>query len=623
MGVRVWTLVCALLGAAVSASEAPPLQAGPELEAFMDGVISTMLNEDHVPGAVCAIVKGQEVIFAKGYGVSDREKGTPVDAGTTAFEVASVSKLFTGTAVMQLVEQGKVDLDADVNQYLKSMQVPDTYPEPITLKHLLTHTAGFSEHSLGMGTKEPEKARPLAEFMRDTLPPRVRPPGEVMAYSNQGVALAGLVVEEVSGVPFADYVQRHILEPLGMTHSSFARNEAVSAGLFEPYQFRGGRYERKPVNFMQNTPAGALLSTGLDMTRFMLAHLNGGAIGGARILQADTVARMHTQQFTHDPRLPGVCVSFLEDFANGRRAISHDGYLRGYASMCYLLPEEGVGIFLSNNGDATPMQGSVLRPFLDRYFPAPEPVKFAEAGEDFVERTAPFAGFYRATRHSSHTLEKLGTFIQQLYVAQGDDGTVTLSGFPPRVYRETEPNLFQHIEDGRPLLLQPAKDGLPARALLGAWAFEKLRWWETFPVQAGWLGVVLVILLLATVAVPVAAVRQWWRPLVAPRLQAPKTAALLWLSAAVQVVFIVALLVTMTTADTYEFIFGVPGSLLVILALGQAGIVLSLLSAALLPGLWRRGVWSRRRRVLHSIVVIALLAMIPFMSYWNLIGFDV
>lgn len=619
-------IVCVLVGLCGMASTQaipPVLQAGPELEAFMDGVMSTMLNEDHVPGAVCSIVKDGQVIFAKGYGESDMDKRTPVDPATTEFEVASVSKLFTGTAVMQLVEQGKLDLDADVNQYLKSMQVPDTYPQPITLKHLLTHTAGFSEHSLGMGTREADKAIPLAEFMRDTLPPRVRPPGEVMAYSNQGVALAGLVVQEVSGQPFAEYVQQHILAPLGMERSNFSRNETVSAGLFEPYQFRGGRYVRKPVNYMQNTPAGALLSTGMDMTRFMMAHLNGGEHNGARILQPETAARMHTQQFTHDPRLPGVCVSFLEDFTGTRRAIYHDGYLRGYASLCYLLPEENVGIFLSNNGDSTPMQGSVIRPFMKRYFPAEEAPTAAEAAPDFVDRMAPYVGFYVATRHSSHTLEKLGTFIQQLYVAVGNDGTVRLSGFPPRVYKEVEPYLFKHIEDEKPLLFLPPRDGLPAAALLGAWAFEKLPWWGTFPVQAGYLGVVLVVLMAAFVLMPLAAVRSWWRPAIAPRLQAPRTAALLWLTTLAQLIFLVGLLVTMTTADTYEFIFGVPATMLVLLGVGQVGIVLTLACAALFPGVWRRGVWCARRRVFYSVVVLALLALIPFMAYWNLIGFDV
>lgn len=621
-----YLIVCvlvALCGTASTQALPPVLQAGPELEAFMDGVMTTMLNEEHVPGAVCSIVKDGQVIFAKGYGVTDLEKRTPVDPTSTQFEVASVSKLFTGTAVMQLVEQKKLDLDADVNQYLTSMQVPDNYPEAITLKHLLTHTAGFSDHSLGMGTREVDKAIPLAEFMRDTLPPRVRPPGEVMAYSNQGVALAGLVVQEVSGQPFAEYVQQHILAPLDMTHSSFSRNETVSAGLFEPYQFRGGRYVRKPVNYMQNTPAGALLSSGMDMTRFMMAHLNGGEINGVRILQPDTVARMHTQQFTHDPRLPGVCVSFLEDFTGTRRAIYHDGYLRGYASLCFLLPEENVGIFLSNNGDSNPMQGSVIRPFMKRYFPAEVVPVVSEAAPDFAERMAPFAGFYLDTRHSSHTLEKLGTFIEQLYVAVGDDGTVSLSGFPPRVYKEVEPFLFKHIEDEEPLLFLPPRDGLPAAAFLGAWAFEKLPWWGTFPVQAGYLGVVLVVLLLAFVLMPLAAVRSSWRPALTPRLQAPRIAALLWLTTLAQLIFLIGLLVTLTTADTYEFIFGVPTTMLVLLGVGQVGIVLTLVCAVLLPGLWRRGVWCARRRVLHTGVVTALLALIPFMAYWNLIGFDV
>ncbi len=187
-----------------------------ELETFVDTEISSELTESGVPGAAIVIVKNGTLLLAKGYGTMDKENNRPVVVNQTLFRVASVTKLFTWTAVMQLVEQGKLSLDADVNTYLKTFQIPNTYPQPITLANLMSHNAGFeSDEALGY-VPNASDLLPLGDYVARYIPARIRPPGEVSVYSNYGASLAGYIIEQTSGLSFEEYVETKILEPLGM-----------------------------------------------------------------------------------------------------------------------------------------------------------------------------------------------------------------------------------------------------------------------------------------------------------------------------------------------------------------------------------------------------------------------
>src|SRR2546425_682667 len=221
-------LVPTMGGAPVLAMHATPPPPSPtglsdphELETFLDRVVSMQLADDHIPGATVAVVKEGRLFFAKGYGNADRQHGKLVSANTTLFRIGSVSKLFTWTAVMQLAEQGKVNLHADVNTYLKTFHIPATYPEPITLAHLLTHSAGFEDRGTGIFAPTTSDLKPPGQWLAEHIPARVRPPGELTAYSNYGAALAGYIVEQVSGMPYAQYVEQHLFQPLGMRSSTF------------------------------------------------------------------------------------------------------------------------------------------------------------------------------------------------------------------------------------------------------------------------------------------------------------------------------------------------------------------------------------------------------------------
>ena len=198
----------------------PPALDAAELETFFDGLMTAQLAAAHIPGATVAVVAEGEVLLAKGYGYADWEQRTPVRGDQTLFRPGSISKLFTWTAVMQLVEAGEIELDADVNTYL-DFELPATYPEPITLYDLMAHTPGFEDQGTGLFLRDPADLPPLETYLKENVPARVYPPGEIGAYSNYGSAVAGYIVERVSGEPFEDYIARHILEPLGMTRSTF------------------------------------------------------------------------------------------------------------------------------------------------------------------------------------------------------------------------------------------------------------------------------------------------------------------------------------------------------------------------------------------------------------------
>ena len=247
--VLLFSLIPSLSSGQEAASAPPPATQGPsdpkELEAFIDGIMAVELEANHIVGATISVVKDGQLFFAKGYGYANFKSKTPVLPDRTMFRPGSVSKLFTWTAVMQLYEQGKLNLDADVNTYLKEFKIPATFPQPITMNHLLSHTPGFEERSTGLMAREPKDLRPMGEFLASHMPARVRPPGELTSYSNYGTALAGYIVEVVSGVPFEQYIEENIFKPLGIEHSTFRQPlpEALVPNMSSGYSYKNGAFK--------------------------------------------------------------------------------------------------------------------------------------------------------------------------------------------------------------------------------------------------------------------------------------------------------------------------------------------------------------------------------------------
>jgi CubicO group peptidase (beta-lactamase class C family) len=361
--------------AAPAARAAPVGVAADAYSNFVDPLVMSEIRKANAPGAVVSIVQGGQLVYAMGYGVQDLASGAAIDAQRSLFRVASISKLFTATAVMQLVEQGELDLHADVNTYLKDVQIPATFGKPITLTHLLTHTSGFDpDQDPNDLTADANTVLPLGTFLARRMPDRIHPPGTVFNYCNYCLALAGYVVQQESGLPFETYIDQHILAPLGMTRSSFRQpppadliNDVAMGYL--PVQ---GKLVAQTDVYFDDAPDGSLVATAPDMAQFMIAILQDGRLGSQRILRADSVRTMERQHFDAGDGEHRVGLVFFLDSANasasGHDTVSHSGTVPGIQSLLTLVPDAGFGVFVSwTNGNEDP--SPIVDAILERYLP--------------------------------------------------------------------------------------------------------------------------------------------------------------------------------------------------------------------------------------------------------------
>jgi CubicO group peptidase (beta-lactamase class C family) len=393
----------------------------PDLEAFFDGILPLQLERSDIAGASVLVMQGDQVLLEKGYGYADVKTKKAVDPKSTIFRLASISKLFTWVSVMQLVEQGKLDLDTDVNRYL-DFQIRPKFDQPITLRNLMTHTGGFEESSNDVIFTDPKLAVSLRDFLIQNQPERLFPPGKIPAYSNYGVGLASYVVQRASGEPFEQYVQLHIFAPLGMTHSSFAQPlpKALSGLPSEGYR---GNTTKPAVGFEIFNPVGAggISSSAGDMGRFGQALLHGGELDGQRILKPETLALMWTPQFRASDQLPPICMGFYQDWRNNLRWIGHEGDLIAFHSLFFVEPTQKLLLFVSYNsaGGGEQPRPEIIDMFSDRYFPDhPAPVFLNSP----VKELKAIEGTYETTRRADSTKLAPGNLFGQREVGVDKDG---------------------------------------------------------------------------------------------------------------------------------------------------------------------------------------------------------
>ena len=330
-----------------------------ELEAYVDGVVDMAIFDNHIPGVTLSIVQDGKPVLIKGYGYADVEEQVPVDPYESGFYIGSITKTMTFTAVMQLVEQGLVDIDTDVNKYLTTFQFPDSKFGPITLRALMAHRAGFEEVAKGMWVLDPTDIPTMGEWLRDNIPARVFPVGETTAYSNYGAALAGYIVEEVSGQQYEDYVKEHIYEPLGMTHTTARQplpegsRSAMSAelrdNLASVYSHTEGYQKKEDHDVIVPVAAGSVTSTASDMARYMLANLNGGELDGVRIYSSETAMKMQEKLYDDRP-VSDYYHGFRTSEIRGYSTMGHTGATFTSFSSLLMIPELDLGVFVSVNG---------------------------------------------------------------------------------------------------------------------------------------------------------------------------------------------------------------------------------------------------------------------------------
>ncbi len=440
----------------------PPVNAAPsgvpaltkqDVDAWLDGYLPYALHSGDIPGAVVTVVKDGQVLTARGYGYADLEKKTPVDPNLTLFRPGSISKLITWTAVMQQVERGKLDLDQDVNSYL-DFRIPPRDGKPITLREIMTHTAGFEEQAKDISFFDPNNLRPLGDYLKGWVPERIFAPGTTPAYSNYATALAGYIVQRVSGQPFDDYVEANIFRPLDMKTATFrqplppALVDHASEGYPKPGQ-PASKYE-----LIGPFPAGSMAASGLDMAKFMLSHLE----EGRGILRPETARLMHHSPVSGlnssaiIPPLNRMALGFFETNVNGREVIAHLGDLQAFHSSLHLFLADNVGIYYSFNsggkaGASGTLRAALFNDFADRYFPGPEPEGRMDA-KTSAEHARMVAGLWQNSRRSDSNFLKAIGLISQAKVSVGPKGellvpSLTGTNGRPREWVEIAPFVWR------------------------------------------------------------------------------------------------------------------------------------------------------------------------------------
>jgi len=619
----------------VSQAAVPAQPSGPhemtaaDLEAFLDGLVPQQIKHDDVAGVTISVVKDGKLLFAKGYGYADVKQKKPVSPQDTLFRPGSISKLFTWTAIMQLYEQGKLDLDRDVNTYL-DFKIPDAFGKPITLKNIMTHTPGFEEQVKDLFRNDTSKLN-LGEYLKNHIPARIYPPGTVPAYSNYATSVAGYIVERVSGRPFDEYVAENIFKPLNMTHSTFTQPLPSNLAPLMSNGYRLGSDDPGLFEVVNPFPAGSLSSSATDMAQFMLAHLEDGQLNGARILKPETARLMHSRLFGLDDAANAMCYGFYEESRNGHRIIGHAGDTVFFHSDLHLVLDQKVGFFVSYNsagrGDS-PGRLNLWYAFLDRYYPYTPPAASSATAKDDAKAVS---GTYTLSRRSETSFLKTASLLSQFTVSPVGDGDIEIpqltgpNGKPKR-WQAVGPMTFVERDGQDKLIFKPDESGhmrmvLPYPFFIG----QRVSGLQNGKLLLTVLGVSLGLMLLTLILWPVA----WFvRRHYDRTLELSPVERLLRLVVRLvfllDLIFVAALFGLTVYGLSHLEVFSDQGAkwfrlIQIIGILGAVGTLAALFNAALAWIGKRRSIWGK---LSATIMLLACLGVLWFAFAGNLLRFS-
>jgi CubicO group peptidase (beta-lactamase class C family) len=602
----------------------------------LETIVPALMRQYDVPGVALTAVRNDGIEFLRGFGLARLSDSVPVDPERTVFRIASVAKLFVAAAALILVDRGTLDLEEEIGRYVPDLPIDDRFAEPITLHHLLTHTAGLDERMIGYAATSRNHIRPLGEYLTENLPRRGWRPGEVTGYSNHGMALAAHVVERVSGFPFSAFVQDSLFARLAMTNTSYldvavARREDRAAG----HSCGGDGCSAVDEVYSHPYPVGLAYSTAADMARFLVALLNDGGIDGEVGLPAEVVALLQAEQFTHDPAVPGMSYGFLNQAERGWRALAHAGGVPGMRSLLLIVPEAGVGIFFVANGGkegfGSALKDSLLVRLLDDRSDVARiaPVRLSP---EYVSR---FAGPYQVTRYAHYTVEKFpALFATSIRLRSTERATLVLHMESRTEFVPIDSLRFRELDGERVVAFRLDDSGrvshmfapLPFFGADFPAAFERRRWYDDARFKNEYvsylLGVPLIVMLIAWPLT--AAGGAWW--------EKRRRGALLPTVAGSRVGIAMALLFSVLFA-LFGFGFVARSNAMLQSATGittgmtpgmrallQLPYVLALLAALLVvfaAVAWRRCYWGPVRRTYYTLIAALAILVVAFLVRWN------
>jgi CubicO group peptidase (beta-lactamase class C family) len=594
-----------------------------DLEAFVDGLVRAQQRNPGTAGFVVTVVDRNGAIMSKGYGIAKQNPDKAVSPSESLFRIGSISKTFTYLSALRLIEEGKMHLDDDVNQYLSAeAKIPDQGYGPIRIRHLLTHTAGFEDLALGhLFVDKPERVLSIEQYLVQHRPARVRPTGKYAVYSNYSVALLGHVIEKVSGESFDTHIEKGLLTPIKMLHSTFREplNEndprhisgALKAAFPSGFSRGTGEYTPQgPEYIAQIGPAGGMSSTGDDMGRYMRMLLNEGAIDGVQVLPVSALKKLDKPLFRNAEEVAGFSYGFFRRRYGDVESLEHGGATLNFHSNMVVLPSLGIGVFVSTNTDnGRPFSESLPRLIFERYLPSTRPAPLPAANKAHAEKNQRYAGTYRTTRRAYKGLEGfVGLFESETSIGVDAKGDVliTAAGQSSR-WRELSPNVFAEVEGINRLRFFEDKASGAITGLTSGYGHtvsEKIGFWQTMAGLYTSMGALVLGALIV--------LRRAWRRRREPVIEgwSRKASRMLSISAIAWLVFIGVLLYALISLSSEgdSVLYHFPNKALVVSTwLGRMAAALSLLSAFMLPGFLFDRYYGLGRRMLALIWVLIML----------------
>jgi len=611
-------------------SEAPSLDLS--LPAFVDGLMAGLMARDHLAGAVVSVVRRDSLLLARAYGVDRIDPKRSADPTRSLFRIGSISKTFTYVAAMQLVEAGLVQLDDPVELHLpeSAHPTPDGFDQPIRVRHLLTHTAGFEDTALGhLFARDPSGVLSLQDYIERHRPRRVRPPGQVAVYSNYSVALLGLLVATVRNEPFEAVIENHLTGPLGMARTTFREplvdgdprriDATLMDDLAQGFTWSGGRQVAQGFEFIAHgAPAGSISASATDMARWMRLLLGEGELDGVRVIQANTLRRMREERFANTPDTWPIGLGFLIERFGPHEAYGHAGATLYFHSNMILVPTLDLGIFVSmNSSNARADVREVVRRVIEHMSPDAAPTDFAVVPQD----TSRYTGAYRSNRRPYVSAEKLLLALPDTEIRSDGEALLVPVGGASRRFLSTGSGRFRKADGNLPLQFLESADGQVTGYVMGTGiaVFERVPWPERADV------LMMAIALASWIAV--ARLFGFWRsgrrrhgPGPRPGLAAVKTltlfSALAWLAFAA-----IGIAAAMEAGRLGNDLLYVYPTLLFRTGLTLATVcaVMTVLELLALPTVWRSD-WRAWPKLRHSLGVLLLAAACFVLWQWNLVA---
>jgi CubicO group peptidase (beta-lactamase class C family) len=582
------------------------------LAAFIDTTVPQIMAERHIVGTAVTIVHDGRVLLSRGFGRPnvDTESAinSAIDPARTLFRVGSVTKVFTAVAALQLAQAGHLDLHKDIRAYVPDVQLrhgPTTH-------QLLTHTAGFDERFAGAATESPQDLQALSDHLRHYTPPQLFQPGRAYSYSNYNYALAGLVVERVSGARYDQYMADNVFTPLGMTATTAQQpppafmRDVVARG----YRWDNGRHEPVPYSFTQVAPAGSITTTAADVGRLMLMLLNEGAVDGAQLLRPEFVAKMLAPQYAADARIPGTSYGFRQVVSRGHLVWYAGGTLGDHAAAIFVMPAEDLGICVISN--ALPGAGDYLfEPLMTHLAGSPVSASPVRPAADAAQRATRVVGTYQTYRRAGHEMSAFRMLMpmMQSSVTVESDGAIRWQG---RRWIEIAPLVFRHADSDAHIAFRENEGGDVIELHADGGTYERIPWWKQTLFHVTILAICLITFMVYAFARGVGALRR--RP-VSPRGRLARACALM--VALLNLAFVVGLVLLGRDLGRTT---PLPLSVVSWLLLPLISAVLTVCLVVIAAKAWRQPWGTRRERVGYASVAICGIAFLAFLHYWRLLG---